>query len=57
MNNIVKFSYVMIIFLSLFFVVADAYGEKCGSSPDCEIYKCIPPAKPKCVLFGCMCIT
>ncbi|KEH22303.1 Nodule Cysteine-Rich (NCR) secreted peptide [Medicago truncatula] len=27
MNNIVKFGYVMIIFLSLFFVVADAYGK------------------------------
>ncbi|XP_045822190.1 uncharacterized protein LOC123915085 [Trifolium pratense] len=57
MTEIVKFNYVVIIFLSLLFVTMNVNaGFKCLQNSDCPQNWCPLPFKPRCSYSWCICV-
>ncbi|CAL5187145.1 unnamed protein product [Lathyrus oleraceus] len=56
MANIVKFVYLIIVFLSIFVVVTDGV-TKCRSNKDCrkQMSTCLQPRVPRCIQDACEC--
>ncbi|CAL5189562.1 unnamed protein product [Lathyrus oleraceus] len=55
MAEIVKFIYVLIIFISLTFVAKNINGFTCDEDSDCPQDKCPPRFEAKCFLNICLC--
>ncbi|CAJ2639613.1 unnamed protein product [Trifolium pratense] len=57
MADIVKFVYVMIIFLNLLLVSSevDAGFIKCKKDFECQLKQCRNPLKPRCITSQCKC--
>ncbi|CAJ2656031.1 unnamed protein product [Trifolium pratense] len=60
MAEILKFIYLIILFISLFLVVTDVTAARvlvnCKDTIDCSRWFCKSPLVPKCISFKCKCV-
>nr|DAA64977.1 TPA_exp: nodule cysteine-rich protein 3 [Cicer arietinum] len=55
MAELLKFVYAIILFLSIFLVVADV-GAMCEEDNDCPVFWCFPDQTLRCITKNCYCL-